>query len=101
MIGSGDAVIASTKMRYMGNEVKICLFIPERVSPFCDQYSCSFYIRGGGIDYSGNSIGFDSMQSLILSLKKVGTFLKTSDEIDIDSIEWDGGPMDFPIFESI
>ena len=96
-----DVVIASAKMKYKEDEVDIYLFSPKLAFPDSDQYSCAFSIKGGPIEYSGKSIGFDSMQSLILSLKKIGTFLEKSDELDKSLIKWEGGPMDFPVFENL
>lgn len=102
MAGRGDdVVIATAKIKYKGDEINISLFSPKIAFSESDQYSCAFSIKGESIEYSGRSIGFDSMQALILSLKKIGTFLEKSDELDKTLIEWEGGPMDFPVFENL
>jgi hypothetical protein len=93
--------IASTQMTHKGDEVTISIYKPALAFPDSDQYSCRFSIAGGGLDYSGKSIGFDSMQSLILSMSKIGTYLKNNDDIDHSMIEWEGGPMEFPTFQNI
>jgi hypothetical protein len=94
-------VIASTKMKYKGEEVAISLYCPELAFPDSDQQSCRFEVVGGGIDYSGRSIGFDSMQSLILSLMKIGTYLEKNEDVDAALIEWEGGSLDFPTFKNL
>jgi hypothetical protein len=88
-------------MRYNGKEVTISVYAPRLAYRESDEYSCQFSICGGQLDYSGKSIGFDSMQALILSLTKIGTFLKTSVDVDRSLIEWDGGPMEFPVFRNV
>lgn len=99
--GSGDDAIALTKLKYKGEEVIISIYAPKKYFPDSDQYACSFSVIGGDIQYFGKSIGFDSMQSLILSLTKIGTFLETNDDLDRSLIEWEGGPMGFPTFPNI
>ena len=94
-----DAVAAFTKMKYKGDEVNITVFVPQKAFPDCDNYICKFSVKGREIEYSGKSVGFDSMQSLILSLQKIGYFLKNSEDLDDSLIEWEGGPMKFPSFD--
>ncbi len=101
MDSSDDDAIALTKMKYKREEVIISIYSPKKYFPDSDQYACSFSIKGGDIEYSGKSIGLDSMQSLILFLTKIGTFLEKSDDLDRSLIEWEGGPMGFPIFPNI
>ena len=102
MAESSDSTLAaSTKMRYKGDEVTISVFVPGKAFVDSDQYSCRFSIKGGEIDYSGKSIGFDSMQSLMLTLAKIGTYLEKNDELDRALMEWDGGAMNFPVFPNI
>jgi hypothetical protein len=81
--------------------VNILIFVPEKSDQYENEYHCKFSIMGGGINYSGKSIGFDSMQALILSLKKIGTFLTQSDDLDTSLMKWEGGPMDFPVFKNV
>ena len=95
---SEEILVASTTLRYKGQSVLVSVFLPEKEFADSSQYACKFSISGGEIDYAGKSIGFDSMQSLILSLKKIGTFLESSDDLDQELIEWDGGAMKFPVF---
>lgn len=101
VLGSDGLIIASMKMKYKGESVAITLYKPELAFSESDQYRCDFEIAGDGIDYSGKSIGFDSMQSLLLSLMKIGTYLNKNENIDRSMIEWDGGPMNFPSFENL
>lgn len=98
---SRATVIASTNMKYNEQEVIISLYRPEPAFPDSDQQSCKFEITGGGIDYSGRSIGLDSMQSLILSLMKIGTYLEKNEYVDAALIEWEGGSPDFPTFKNL
>lgn len=94
-------VFAATRFKYQGTDVHISLYAPQKAFPESDQYSCKFTISGGTIEYSGKSIGYDSMQSLTLSLRKIGTYLTKNDEIDPSAIEWEGGTMEFPVFENV
>lgn len=94
-------VFAATTFKYQGADVYVSLYAPQKAFPDSDQYLCRFRISGGSIEYSGRSIGYDSMQSLILSLKKIGTYLTGNDEIDASSIEWEGGTMEFPVFQNV
>lgn len=96
-----DAPMASTRLKYKGLDVSISVFAPTLAFSDSDQYSCRFSIEGGGIDYSGKSIGFDSMQSLFLSLSKIGTYFKVSEDIDQSLIEWEGGALEFPVFQNV
>jgi hypothetical protein len=92
-------IIASAKGTYDGESFAITLFSPEKAFPDSDEYSCQFSIQGKDINYNDRAIGFDSMQSLILSLKMIGSFIGDNDEFDCSKIEWDGGPVSFPSFQ--
>lgn len=92
-------IIASAKGSYDGESFTITLFSPEKAFPDSREYKCHFTINGKGISYSDRAIGLDSMQSIILSLKMIGSFICDNDDIDCSAIEWEGGPMSFPSFE--
>jgi hypothetical protein len=101
LVDKRDIPIASTRLRYKGEEVLISLHLPQPAFENTDQYVCSFSIMGGELDYTGKSIGFDSMQSLILSLMKIGTYLTRSESIDVSKIDWEGGSLEFPVFRNV
>jgi hypothetical protein len=92
-------IIANAKGSYGGEIFTITLFSPEKAFPESEEYKCHFAIKGKGISYNDRAIGFDSMQSLILSLKMIGSFIGDNDDIDTSAIAWDGGPIKFPSFE--
>lgn len=92
-------IIASAKGSYGGESFTITLFSPEKAFPDSAEYKCHFSIKGKGVSYSDRAIGFDSMQSLILSLRMIGSFIGDNDDIDCSAIAWEGGPMKFPSFE--
>jgi hypothetical protein len=92
-------LVATTNVKYKGQEVVISVFCPQKAYQESDEYVCSFLIKGGDIDHSGRAVGFDSMQSLILCLTMIGTYLQKNDEIDLSLMEWEGGTMKFPVFD--
>lgn len=92
-------IIASARGCYGGESFTINLFSPEKAFPDSDEYGCMFSIQGKGVNYNDKAIGFDSMQSLILSLRMIGYFINDHDDFDFSTIEWDGGQMRFPSFE--
>ena len=98
--GSDDILAASTKFRYKGEEVSVSIFVPCKEFADSGEYSCRFSIKGGEIEYSGRSIGFDSMQSLMLTMTKIGNYLEYNDEFDCAQMEWEGGVMIFPTFSN-
>lgn len=100
-VTSGD-VVAETTMRYRGSDVSIRVCRPVRAAPGEPEFHCHFSIAGGGeLDYNGRSIGLDSMQALILSLRWIGTYIQNNERVDAASIEWPGGGLEFPEFDRL
>lgn len=97
---SNEVPVASTKFDYKGDSVEINIYRPVIAWLNSDEYSCRFSIVGGGINYADRSIGFDSMQSLILSLMRIGDYLDHVENIDRSLITWEGGQLIFPIFKT-
>lgn len=94
-------IIASAKGKYDGEEFTISIFSPELAFTDSNEYQCRFFIEGKGVNYKNRSIGFDSMQSLILSLKMIGSYIGDNNDFKSSLLEWEGGPMEFPAFKSI
>lgn len=92
-------VFATTKFKYRGREVVVAVCQPEKEIDH-NTFVCRFFITGGELEYVGKSVGFDSMQALILSLQKIGAFLQDNDDVDNALVEWEGGPMKFPTFNA-
>ena len=100
MSSEEDDLIGLTRFSYKDAEVQIRIFKPQRKWPDSDEFSCRFSIFGGALNYKGESIGYDSTQSLILTLSKIGQYLN-NEEIDREKIEWPGGKLKFPNFKSL
>ncbi len=94
-------ICAETAMLYKKSEVLIRLYTPLRVKEGREEFSCKFAITGKTMNFSGESTGLDSMQALILSIRKIGTYLRVDDEIDQDAVEWEKGVPNFPVFENL
>jgi len=93
-------LIGSTRFSYKGSEIHISIFKPEKKWSDGDEFSCRFSIVGDTMSYKGESIGFDSTQSLILTLSKIGQHIN-DEEVDQKAIEWPGGKLKFPNFHSL
>lgn len=93
-------LIGLTKFKYRNAEIYISIFKPQKKWPDSDEFSCKFSILGETMNYKGESIGYDSVQSLILSLSKIGQYIN-NDDVDQNAIEWPGGKLQFPSFHSL
>jgi len=96
-----EDVIAETAFQYDGQPVIVAIRrpVPRTDGP---QFACHFSVEGGPIKHVGRAIGYDSMQSLILALRFIGTFLSVSNgNFDASKVEWQGGEMHFPVFDSV
>lgn len=96
-----QGVCGETVMNYKKSRVLIRLFIPTKVEEGREEFSCKFSITGKTINYIGESTGLDSMQAIILSMRKIGTYLRVDDEIDQSEVEWERGAPNFPVFEKL
>ncbi len=94
-------VCGKTVMKYKKSEISIKIYVPTRVQKGRGEFSCKFSISGETMNFSGESTGLDSMQAIILSMRKIGTYLRVDDEIDHDAVEWEHGPPNFPVFENL
>ena len=65
----GD-IIGLTIFSYKGSEICINVFKPQRKWSDGDEFSCRFSIIGKTMNYKGESIGYDSNQSLMLTFSK-------------------------------
>jgi hypothetical protein len=100
MSSEADDLIGSTTFSYKGSEIKIDIFKPQLKWANSDEFACRFLISGETLNYKGESIGYDSTQSLILTLSKIGEFIN-NEEVDQKAIEWPGGKLQFPTFSSL
>ncbi len=101
MLKGSEVSIAVTSFKYGGIEVTIDICKPKIAFLDSRQFECVFSIIGGGIEYRGSSIGYDSMQALLLSLTKIGTYLTKSDFVDQSKVDWEGGEPSFPVFKDL
>jgi len=51
-------------------------------------FACSYIIKGSGPDLNAKSIGLDSVQALMLSLKSIGSQLNLMQETESITIYW-------------
>ena len=99
MSSEADDIVGLSRFLYKGSEVYIRIFKPQKKWEDSDEFSCRFSILGETISHKGESIGYDSTQSLILTLSKIGSFLDQED-VDQEAIDWPGGRLKFPSFPS-
>ena len=82
-------------------EITILIYAPIKNDD--NSYSCNFQFLGFKSEKIRKSVGVDSIQSLILSLKKIGSELYNSDEYIDKKIRWDcelfEGDLGFPTLE--
>lgn len=68
-------------------------------------YYCPYQILGMGDEAVRYAGGEDTVQALILTLKKIGTVLYTSSEAKAGLLSWEAGPapgdLGFPVPDSI
>lgn len=92
-------LIASTKLKYNKEDIVINIYKPTIAFIDSSEYACRIEIVGGDISYRADIIGLDSMQAIILGIRSIGSHLYQNNLIDQSLIEWEGGDMNFPIFE--
>lgn len=100
MSSEADDLIGSTRFSYKGSEIHISIFKPKKKWADGHEFSCRFSILGETMSYKGESVGYDSTQSLILTLSKIGHYIN-NEEVDQKAIEWPGGKLQFPNFNSL
>ena len=95
-----DELISSTVFTYKGSEIHISIFKPYKKWAESSQFACRFSVSGETMHYKGESIGYDSIQALILTLSKIGSYIN-DEEVDQSAIDWPGGKLQFPTFHSL
>ena len=95
-------VIASRKLDLKGKTVTIRIGKPV-VYPDGSDYYCPYEITGLGKTMIGYAGGIDSVQALLLSLKKIGAILYSSREAQSGQLAWSfgiDGDFGFPVPDS-
>lgn len=86
-----------------GDTEKITVLIYLPVKNDDGSYSCHFQFLGFKSDKIRKSVGVDSVQALMLSLRKIGSELYNSDEYRDKKIRWEcelfEGDLGFPNLE--
>lgn len=90
-----DSIVARrTLQAKSGREVEIIFGKPEKF-PDDDDFFCPFQVLGAGDEKVRYAGGIDSMQALILALKKLSYYVTTLDEVTNGEIQWlDGSEPD-------
>jgi len=96
MTDQKDDLIASTVFIYKGSKTEVYLYKPKKKWIDGEEFTCKFAIEGQHMRHIGENIGYDSMQSVILSLYSIGHYLRESEDVEQEFIEWPGGKMKFP-----
>jgi len=74
-----------------GKKITVTIGIPEMFPDGGDDYYCPYQIIGIGNERVRYAGGIDSVQSLELAFKMIGTDLYTSAEAQAGELNWAGG----------
>lgn len=90
-----NSVIAKRTLQAKdGREIEIIFGLPEKF-PGDDDFYCPFQLVGLGDEKVRYAGGVDSMQALILALKKLSYYVSSLDEVKNGEIQWlDGSNLD-------
>lgn len=90
-----DSVIAKRILKAKdGREIEVVFGRPEKF-PDDDDFYCPFQIIGLGDEKVRYAGGVDSMQALILALKKLSYYVTSLDEVTKGEVQWlDGSEPD-------
>lgn len=96
-----NSVIAKRTLQAKdGREIEIIFGMPEKF-PDDDDFYCPFQIFGLGDEKVRYAGGVDSMQALILALKKLSYYVTSLDEVKNGEIQWlDGSNPDLGLLPS-
>lgn len=73
--------------------VRIELDLPIRTAGH-DDFCCTFRIIGLGPAFNSHACGVDAVQAMLLTLKKIGAMLHSSEEWQSGRLTWLGRPND-------
>lgn len=80
--------IAERKFKLIDNpnlEVNVILFAPEEVD---DVVSCTYEIHWPSKIQTGQSMGVDSLQALLLAIRHIGSDIYCSDYVESGNLFW-------------
>ncbi|WP_374990368.1 DUF6968 family protein [Sphingosinicella sp. LHD-64] len=90
-LGIGNIVASRSLRSKDGVRINVYISEPYLHDESNEEYWCKYVIDWGSERKVRYAIGIDSVQSLCLAMKKIGTDLYTSELYRSGSLVWDGG----------